>query len=332
MMNQFLKQESRTFFMMLSSVGCVILFYQLLTSFQKEWRYPIVLASFFYMIYLGFSYYRFLKYKKILEQGAKSKIDNDKEYPFMHQELIAFTNGLHHKYLEEIHRITQDQERHRLLNAQAVHNVKLPVTTLKLLLEETKNSMDINVYKNISKEADKINEQLEQAISLYRMQTFYTDLMVVELDLYQEVNNCINQQKDNFIYHHIYPKWLNDKQVFKVLSDKKWNRVLISQIISNAIKYSALKADNLKVKFQIEQNDEHTYLHIIDEGIGIEDYDLNRVFDPFFTGENGRVSGNSSGIGLYIAKEIADRLNQNITLASTKNDGTRVTIQYLTKL
>ena len=106
---------------------------------------------------------------------------------------------------------------------------------------------------------------------------------------------------------------------------------MISQIISNSIKYSAMKGKGLKIKFKIEESEENTNLHIIDEGIGIKDYDLRRVFSPFFTGENGRINGNSSGIGLYIAKEIADRLNHTITLTSIKNEGTKVTIKYLTK-
>jgi len=330
-MRQFLRQEKGTFIMMLTSTGSILLFYQLSTSFQAEWSYPLILALFFYIVYIVYRYSYYLKYRDILEQGVLGKFDNHMEYPSRYKGLINCINDIHSKYLGEIHKITQENEKNRLLNAQVVHNAKLPVATLKLVLEDNIGSLDTQLMVDLSNEVDKINVHLEQAISLYRMQSFYTDLMVVQLDLYHEVKACINLYKDNFIYHHVYPEWLNKKSIYKVLSDQKWNRVLISQIISNSIKYSAMKGKGLKIKFKIEESEENTNLHIIDEGIGIKDYDLRRVFSPFFTGENGRINGNSSGIGLYIAKEIADRLNHTITLTSIKNEGTKVTIKYLTK-
>ncbi|WP_263862445.1 ATP-binding protein [Peribacillus tepidiphilus] len=59
-------------------------------------------------------------------------------------------------------------------------------------------------------------------------------------------------------------------------------------------------------------------------------YDLDRVFQPFFTGENGRKFPNSTGIGLYLCKKIADQLDQTITIQSKVSEGTTVTIRWVT--
>ena len=104
---------------------------------------------------------------------------------------------------------------------------------------------------------------------------------------------------------------------------------MLEQIISNAIKYSDAKRNKKYVVFSIEKINETTKLTIKDEGVGIPEQDLPRVFEPFFTGENGRKFRNSTGIGLYLCKQIIERNDGRLIASSEgKNKGGTFTIVF----
>ncbi|WP_374709381.1 ATP-binding protein [Desmospora profundinema] len=65
-----------------------------------------------------------------------------------------------------------------------------------------------------------------------------------------------------------------------------------------------------------------------DEGPGIPPQDLPRVFDPFFTGENGRRFAQATGMGLYLVKQVVDALGHEIQIQSPPEGGTSVRVTY----
>ena len=70
-------------------------------------------------------------------------------------------------------------------------------------------------------------------------------------------------------------------------------------------------------------------LEIRDEGIGIPQSDLPRVFDPYFTGENGRRFQESTGMGLFLVKQICDKLGHAFEIESKVDEGTTVRIIFM---
>jgi signal transduction histidine kinase len=132
--------------------------------------------------------------------------------------------------------------------------------------------------------------------------------------------------------NHIYPRFVSVQKPVYVLTDRKWHGMLLDQIISNAIKYSAAKKTEGYVYFDISQKPDAVELTITDSGIGIPEYDMERIFEPFFTGENGRQTGNSSGIGLYLCRRICDKLGHVLSIESVRGKKTEVKIRYLSKL
>ena len=93
---------------------------------------------------------------------------------------------------------------------------------------------------------------------------------------------------------------------FVVITDRKWIKIVLGQFITNAVKYTFEK--NKKLFLIAENLGEKISLIIRDEGVGIPASDLNRVTQAFFTGENGRLTGESTGMGLYIASEVCHKL------------------------
>lgn len=107
-------------------------------------------------------------------------------------------------------------------------------------------------------------------------------------------------------------------------TDKKWLRFALMQLIDNAIKYST-KGGNITITL----NDKS--IIISDNGIGILNEDLPRLFDEGFTGFNGHEHQKATGLGLYMTKEILDQLNLDIKVSSLIGEGTQVIISPLTR-
>ncbi len=164
---------------------------------------------------------------------------------------------------------------------------------------------------------------------MIRMDQFENDFEVQSVDLVASLRKLINARKKEMIYQSIFPAIESDEKDASVITDPKWNEILIDQIISNAIKYSSLKEGSKKLVFKVERVGEHILLSIMDEGVGIPEYDLERVYQPFFTGENGRKHRDSTGIGLYLSKKIADKLGAGINIHSRLGEETIVTIRWL---
>lgn len=106
-----------------------------------------------------------------------------------------------------------------------------------------------------------------------------------------------------------------------VITDKKWLCFVIEQILSNALKYTE-KGGTIQIFTKQESN--QLWLVIEDNGIGIWEEDLPRVFERGFTGYNGRADKKSTGIGLYLCKKVMGRLRHQIRIESKVGVGTQV--------
>ncbi len=119
--------------------------------------------------------------------------------------------------------------------------------------------------------------------------------------------------------------FLNDGLEKTVYGDSKWLDFILGQLISNSIKY---KSDAPTLLFWAEENKDSVLLHVQDNGIGIPDSDINRVFDKGFTGQNGRNFTKSTGIGLYLCKQLCNKMYLNLYADSQAGIGTTMTIVF----
>ena len=139
------------------------------------------------------------------------------------------------------------------------------------------------------------------------------------------VNSAVIRNKEWIVNNNIKLN-LHDLEK-KVYTDSKWCIFIINQIIQNSIKYS--KKDNKEIEIYAEENKNNVSLIIKDNGIGINEKDISRVFEKGFTGENGRLIGKkSTGIGLYLCKKLCDKLDLGIQIASNLEEGTTVTLTF----
>jgi signal transduction histidine kinase len=102
---------------------------------------------------------------------------------------------------------------------------------------------------------------------------------------------------------------------------------MLGQIISNSIKYCDAER-KLKLEIWAEEISDKVLLHFRDNGIRIPASDLPRVFDKTFTGENGRKGAASTGMGLYIVRNLCDKLGHGINISSRESEYTEVTLTF----
>jgi len=162
-----------------------------------------------------------------------------------------------------------------------------------------------------------------------RMNYFQKDFVIERISLRQLVLNTVNEEKKIFIKNRIIPR-IEINEDIEVYSDVKWIKFVLDQLIINGVKYSKGTGKELIIKAL--ENGKEIKLSVIDEGIGIPRKDIKRVFDLFFTGENGRRYGESTGMGLYISKEVCKNLGHEMEIESTVNEGTKVKIKFRIKV
>jgi signal transduction histidine kinase len=160
---------------------------------------------------------------------------------------------------------------------------------------------------------------LDQMLYSSRLEAIETDLKAERLNLRTLVTSIINQEKRLFVKNKVYPK-LELSPDFYIYTDSKWFRFLVLQLITNAVKYTAGHGHEVCIR-AVEQSGK-IVLTIEDDGVGIPKRDVPRVFNAFFTGENGRRYGESTGMGLYFVSQICLKLGHTIELDSTEGVGT----------
>lgn len=310
------------------------LFYYISYGKGIEIIYPVLLALFVYFIFI---LYRFIAYSEFNKKSDKlvDNMDYDiKAYTCEEKEFVKHIAAIHKKYIEKINYIKFNNSKNKRFISQWIHNMKTPISVIDLIIQKTSKS-EIPAEKaliDIKKENDSLLNKLEQVLMLMRLENFTNDYIPETVDLVKTLRKVINNRKNQFIYSNVYPKLETFEEHVMVLSDEKWNEAMIDQIVSNAVKYSNAKDNSKNVYFTIKKADDKVLLSIKDEGIGIPEYDIQRIFEPFFTGDNGRLCSGATGIGLYFCAEVAKKLGNKINVYSKTGEGTEIVITYLSKL
>ena len=215
----------------------------------------------------------------------------------------------------------QDKKLQKVMVYRFVHQMKTPVSVLKLILEKHSEEGE---YKKIKRNISALEYNLNQMLDVYRLEEFKNDFVSEKVMLKNVCKDCINGLKDYFIASQIYPKLDIDDDIY-VYSDSKWLKLIIHQLLTNAIKYS----DNgQSVTVGAKKEEDGVILSVIDEGIGIENADLRNIFELFYIGKNGRNNADSSGIGLYIVKRVTEYLGHKTEVESEVGKGTTVRIIF----
>ena len=212
------------------------------------------------------------------------------------------------------------QEEYREYIEMWVHEIKTPIASSKLLIENNYNGLT----RKIDIQIDRIENFVEQVLYYSRSDEAGKDYIIKKVELLPLVKNVIRKNQRDFISKRIRLQLGELNEV--VYSDSKWIEFILNQILINSIKYSKGKDD--KIQIESKEISNTVVLTIEDEGVGIIERDLDRVFEKGFTGENGRKFGKSTGIGLYLCKKLCNKLGLGLEIQSEVNVGTKISIIF----
>lgn len=321
--------KDRSLFLIINFILFFIVFIiSIYFNFSKSFVIAIFTLWFFPLTsYIILEFIKFNKYYKNVESICDSL---DKKY--LLSEVIEEPDFVEGKILydllsetnrsmrEGINHYKNIQKEYKEYIEMWVHEIKTPIASTLLLIENNIDTMPLGIKEQIKN----IEDYVEQVLYYSKINDANKDYIVKSVNLELIVKNVIRKNASDFIHKKIS---MNLKDINEnVYTDPKWIEFIINQIISNSIKYS-LKISP-KMNIESVKNENNTVLIIEDNGVGITEKDISKVFEKGFTGENGRKFGRSTGMGLYLCKNLCDKLGIGINITSKENEWTKVSLVF----
>ncbi len=293
--------------------------------------YALGLAAFFGGCYLLWDYWRYREKYRMLWRLLSAEERSE--------ELPQTVSGMEQAYQQII--TAQEAEKKALITqldekqqnmadyyTMWTHQIKIPLAAMDLLLQNNDRGMDENrdwqTQRQLREEVFKTGQYVDMALHYARMESISSDLSFARLEVDELVKGTL--KKYWILFSGAGLNLHLEECHAQVVTDGKWFSFVIEQVLSNALKYT--KEGGIFI-YGADKSGSHvkeggSYLVIEDTGIGIEESDLPRIFERGFTGYNGRMGNKSTGIGLYLCRQIMDRLGLDIRVESRRNEGTKV--------
>ena len=306
----YLRSRSRLFVYLLSLTFLVLLFQFLFASLGIYFLYFFLLCCFVTILFFAWDIlvemqvYR----QEILygEREAQSPLER-----VLAEKLEAREMELYQQRSDSERKLTDLLDYYTLW----VHQIKTPIAASQLLVAEV---ADRQLKQQLEQEIFKIDSYTNLVLQYLRLESFHDDLVLKQVQIEDLVKEIIRKYALFFIQKGLNVNLYDlDKEI---VTDKKWLLVVIEQIISNSLKYT--KEGGLEIYMEGQE------LCIKDTGIGIKNSDVLRVFERGFSGYNGRLTQQSSGLGLYLSKKISEELGHQIRIESEVGTGTTVRIKF----
>lgn len=317
--------ENKIFYILFQIV--IIMSFSLILNIIKVPIYYIVLFSSF-LLFLLFVYLIIdfsickSKYLKII-----NLVDSFEEKYYI-SEIIPKSNNLENMaYIyalkqasksmnDKISSLEKDNLDYQEYIESFVHEIKTPISALSLIFDNNKDKIS-------KRELDKIDSYIDQILYYARCDNPEKDYFVKEINLSDLIHSVLLKYRTYLLDEKIMVIANNLEKV--IYTDEKWLQFVISQIIQNAIKY--MDKDKKQIKIVAKEQKDNIVLSIKDNGCGIKESDIGKVFEKGFTGSD-RSKTKSTGIGLYLAKKICDKLGLNISIDSEYKKGTTLSIVF----
>lgn len=327
---------------MIITMSCIHLLYMYLIGARKQdVVYAAVLDAIMLLITVLVGFFRYSSKVKALSNALKRPVEEQAQLP----EATDDVEILYHRLLENqsIARSESEssaavrQSRMRDYYSMWVHQIKTPISAMKLLLEAEREELgqlmcdeeQQAAFKELSDNLDsfedelfRIEEYVSMALQYQRVSSTENDFVLEKVSLDGVIRDTIRKYAKIMIRRHIGINYSGTKK--QVYTDEKWLAFILEQILSNAIKYTPQGF----VTIETAEEKERFFITIKDTGIGIKAEDLPRVFEKGYTGYNGHADKKATGIGLYLCRQMADKLGHTIRMESELGKGTKVWIGF----
>jgi len=287
--------------------------------------FNIVMLAFFGVFFL-IRFFRETKFWRELELYKKETVRDWGEIPLNPttgperkvKEVLLHASEEHQR---EVSELTAAQISSSDYTAAWVHEAKTPLTAMKLIIDEHRGNPEI---RRMEAEWLRLFLLIDQQLYISRIPSLQKDYLIEEAELDKLAAKEVKELSSWCMEKNIAVEFEGTRQT--VFTDEKWTRFIIRQVLTNAVKYSPPSA-TITINTSMDAAG-YAILEITDEGPGIAVHELPRVFDKGFTGENGRLHHAGTGLGLYLAKIVADRLHIHLTASSMVGEGTTIRLSF----
>lgn len=290
--------------------------------------YGTIVAFVVLCVALGLDYGRQRSFYRELRR-AERELVHPTATPVTREQRVftEYTRALQRQLLGELSAEKSAAKEQQDLTAALIHQMKSPLSVMELIVNREHAANPENpAWQSLRAEQQELTRYVGNLLTSARLPGFHGDYRAQTVPLDAFLRDFISSERSAFIASSVYPELSVEPVDLSVVTDSIWLTAILKQLVSNAVKYSVPRqpAGGNVIRFRAEETLTHTEITVIDDGIGIPTSDVAYVFDQFFTGENGRVTRVSTGIGLTLAARIAEALDAELTLAS-EGEGTGVT-------
>lgn len=325
---------------MIVTMSCIHLLYMYLIGARKQdLVYAAVLDAILLLITVLVGFFRYSSKVKALSNALKRPVEEQAKLP----EATDDVEMLYHRLLENqsIARSESEssaairQSQMRDYYSMWVHQIKTPISAMKLLLEAEREELGQLIcddeqsqyllsdnMDSFEDELFRIEEYVSMALQYQRVSSTENDFVLEKVSVDGVIRDTIKKYAKIMIRRHIGINYSGTGQ--EVYTDGKWLAFMLEQILSNAIKYTPQGF----VTIETAEEKDRFFITIKDTGIGIKAEDLPRVFEKGYTGYNGHADKKATGIGLYLCRQMADKLGHTIRMESEIGKGTKVWIGF----
>lgn len=325
---------------MIVTMSCIHLLYMYLIGARKQdLVYAAVLDAIFLLITVLVGFFRYSSKVKALSNALKRPVGEQAQLP----EATGDVEILYHRLLENqsIARSESEssaairQSQMRDYYSMWVHQIKTPISAMKLLLEAEREELGQLIcddeqsqyllsdnMDSFEDELFRIEEYVSMALQYQRVSSTENDFVLEKVSVDGVIRDTIKKYAKIMIRRHIGINYSGTGQ--EVYTDGKWLAFMLEQILSNAIKYTPQGF----VTIETAEEKDRFFITIKDTGIGIKAEDLPRVFEKGYTDYNGHADKKATGIGLYLCRQMADKLGHTIRMESEIGKGTKVWIGF----
>lgn len=315
--------------LILLNITCALFLFIYLSAIGIGRNEIILVLLAWVFVVLGYVTIQFLRMRNRIRKMNATMDSLDKKYLFA--EIIENNGNIEQqayffivKYamrsmIEEVSASKKDKEDYQEYIEQWAHEIKVPLTSIILNCE---NNLDDRGRK-ILLQTKQIEDCLEQVLYYARLGSVEKDYMVREVHLEEFVSDALLRNKQALIQNHIAVETNNLE--YSVYTDSKWLIFIINQIINNSVRY---KKDKSILEINGFEEDTTVHLEIRDNGMGIRESEIVRVFQKGFTGSNGRRRTGSTGMGLYICKGLCEKLSIKIEIDSELDKYTSIKLVF----
>ena len=299
----------------------ILIFFIMFYLYNLPLEALIYTGSFCFLVGLIASFSDYTNYRESYKKlkFLEENILNDLEaLPKSLDIRIDYYHKIIEKLYEELEKLTRENRQKNTdmvdYYSMWVHQIKTPIAAMNFLLDNEEVDQKI-----LQQELFKIERYVEMVLTYIRLDSTSSDYVITKINLDEVVKDSVKKYAIIFINKKIKLNYVSHETI--VISDKKWLSFAIEQMLGNSVKYSSAGGE---ITIETCENK----LVIEDNGMGIKEEDLPRIFEKGFTGFNGRYEKKSSGLGLYLCKKTLDKLGHHIEISSKVGEGTRVEITF----